>query len=137
VTPFPGLAIVGCGATKLAEPAPAADLYTGPYFRSCLATALALVPRERVFILSAWYGLLGPDERIRPYDVTISEPGAISAGQLAEQAAERGLLGIPVVALCSRRYAALLREVWPDAATPLAHLGIGQQRHELAMMRAG
>ena len=29
-----------------------------------------------------------------------------------------------------------LREVWPDVDTPLAGLGIGRQRHELAVIRA-
>lgn len=126
------LVIIGCGAAKLPAPAPAAELYTGQHFRLCLATALTLAPRNRVGILSAWYGLLALDEVIAPYDLTIGQPGAIGVERLAEQAADRQLTSWPVVALCSRRYADLLRAVWSDVTAPLAGLGIGYQRAELA-----
>lgn len=129
------LVVIGCGAGKRSEPAPAADLYTGPYFRSCLATALAIAPHDRVLILSARYGLLALTDPIEPYDLTMGQPGAVTAARIAAQAAGRGLLGVPVTALCSARYAAILSRVWADTATPLAGLGIGRQRHALALMR--
>lgn len=129
------LIVVGCGARKRASAAPAADLYTGPYFSACMAAATAIAPREDIVILSARYGLLALDEQAEPYDQTLGQPGAISARQLAGQAERRGLAGRPVTALCSARYAALLRQVWADVSTPLAGLGIGRQRHVLAVMR--
>jgi hypothetical protein len=131
------LVIVGCGARKRDRPAPAADLYTGPYFRACVATATAIAPRDHVFILSARYGLLALDDPADPYDLTLGQPGAIDARQLAAQAAERAIIGRPVTALCGGRYAALARQVWADVTTPLAGLGIGRQRHVLAVMRTG
>ena len=129
------LVIVGCGARKRADRAPAAGLYTGPYFRACLATATAIAARDHVLILSARYGLLALDDQVDPYDLTLGQPGAIDARQLAEQAHARGLFGSAVIALCGARYAALLGEIWADVRTPLAGLGIGQQRHVLAAMR--
>jgi hypothetical protein len=129
------IVIIGCGARKLAEPAPAADMYVGPYFRSCLATATAIAPRGRVYILSARYGLLGLDDPIEPYDLTMGQPGAVTADQLAAQAADRGITGYAITALCSARYAAMIRQVWADVSAPLAGLGIGRQRHALAIMR--
>jgi uncharacterized protein DUF6884 len=132
----PGVVIIGCGARKRAEPAEAASMYTGPYFRSCLATALAVAPRERIYILSARYGLLALADPIKPYDLTIGQPGAVTAAQLADQATARGLGGQHVTALCNARYAALIRQVWDDVSTPLAGLGIGRQRHVLAVLRA-
>lgn len=130
------LVIIGCGADKLDRPAPAASLYTGQHFRVCLATALAIAPRDSVLILSARYGLLGLDDHAEPYDLTIGQPGAVSVGQLAAQARTRGQLDRPAVALCGKRYAALVRAVWSDVTTPLAGLGIGRQRHALAVIRA-
>lgn len=130
------LVIIGCGAAKLDRPAPAAQLYTGQHFRACLATATAIAPRDSILILSARYGLLGLDDPAEPYDLTMGQPGAIGADQLATQATARGQLNQPVIALCSARYASLARQVWADVATPLAGLGIGRQRHALAVMRA-
>lgn len=127
------LTIIGCGAGKRAGRSPAGDMYTGAYFRCCLATATAI--GNETYILSARYGLLGLADEIEPYDLTIGQAGAVTADQLAEQATSRGLLGRPVLALCSARYAALLGQVWSEVSTPLAGLGIGQQRHVLAVMR--
>lgn len=133
----PGIVIVGCGARKRSAASSAADMYLGPYFRSCLATATAIATRSQVYILSARYGLLGLSDVIEPYDLTIGQPGAITAPELAAQANERGIAAEPVTALCGARYAALARQVWPQVSTPLAGLGIGHQRHVLAVLRSG
>jgi hypothetical protein len=130
-----GIVIIGCGARKLSHPAPAAELYTGPYFRDCLATARVLAGDHNVLILSARHGLLGLADVIGPYDLSMGQPGSVTAVIVAWQAEARGLLGSPVTALCGARYVRVLREVWPDVRTPLAGLGIGQQRHQLAVMR--
>jgi hypothetical protein len=129
--------LVGCGARKTSHPATAADLYTGTYFRACLSTALAIAPRDHVLILSARHGLLGLDDGpVEPYQLTLGQPGAVTAAQVRAQAAERGIGDGPVVALCGARYAALAAQVWAQVATPLAGLGIGRQRHVLATLRA-
>lgn len=129
-----GIVVVGCGARKLPYRAPAAGLYTGTYFRSCAITAAAIAP-GRWFILSARYGLVAPSEELEPYDLTLGQPGAVNAGRISAQAGELGLRS-PVTALCSVRYADLLARVFRDVRRPLAGLGIGQQRHVLARMRA-
>lgn len=68
------IAIIGCGASKLSESAPARDLYTGNLFRAA---------RDHVearglpwLILSALHGLISPDLVIAPYDVTMAETKA-------------------------------------------------------------
>lgn len=131
------LVIVGCSRGKLDYPAPAALLYTGSYFRLCLAAGLAVADPGRVLILSARYGLLSPDEPIRPYNLTIGDPGAVTVAELADQAQARGIAREPVMLLCGARYADLCRQVWSDVAAPLAHLGIGKQRHVLSSLRDG
>lgn len=129
------LVVIGCGAAKLDRPAPAADLYVGSYFRLALAAAQQLADRDDVLVLSALHGLLGLGDVVAPYDLTMGQPGSVTAQQLAEQAAARGQLARPVLALCSSRYAAMLQQVWSDVATPLAGLGIGYQRQVLARLR--
>jgi hypothetical protein len=130
------IALVGCGARKAARPATPGELYTGSYFRACLQAALAVAPRSRVIILSARHGLLGlDDEPIAPYQITIGDPGSVSAATVKAQAAARGIAGAPVVALCGARYASLALQAWTEVSTPLAGLGIGRQLRLLAAIR--
>jgi hypothetical protein len=60
------IGLVGCVKSKLCVPAPARELYISPLFRG----RRAWVERtcDRWFILSAKYGLVGPDEVMEPYD---------------------------------------------------------------------
>jgi hypothetical protein len=133
----PRLVLISCGARKAAGPAIAGALYTGPYFRACLQAAVAIAPRSQVLIISARHGLLGLDDGpIAPYEQLPGRPGAVTAATLRTQAAARGITGYPVTALCGARYARLAEQVWADVATPLAGLGIGRQRQELARLRA-
>lgn len=130
------LVLVGCGAAKLDHAAPAADLYTGQHFRAALATAVAIAPHHRILILSARYGLVWPAQVIAPYDLTIGQPGAVDEGRIAADARRLGVDdATPVIVLASARYAALCRPVWRVLVTPLAHQGIGQQRHTLSVIR--
>lgn len=65
------IVLIGCGKSKLSEPASADNLYTGSLF----------VARRRYaestgrpwFVISARYGLVAPDTWIEPYDETIGE----------------------------------------------------------------
>src|SRR5579859_6528137 len=129
-----GIVVVGCGAAKLPHRAPAQLLYTGSYSRACMLTARVLAP-GRWWILSAAHGLIPPGRPTEPYDMTLGEPGAITGAALFVQASDLGLLGEPVIALCGTRYADLLEYVWPKVRRPLAGLGIGRQRHVLAVLR--
>lgn len=124
------LVVVPCGARKLDAPAPAAELYTGPLFRSAWAAAGRL--GHRTVILSARHGLVSPDTVLEPYERRLGDPGSVTVEELAVQAAE---LGRPtrVVVLGGRDYVELARAVWPDAEAPLAGArGIGDMRGRLS-----
>jgi hypothetical protein len=60
------VALVACSGTKLAEPAPARDLYRGDLFRKSRAWAEANA--DRWYILSALHYVLHPDKEIEPYE---------------------------------------------------------------------
>jgi hypothetical protein len=131
------LVIVGCGARKLRRPAPAGELYTGQHYQACMATARTLTSPDHIRILSAAHGLLKLDTETAPYDVKMGDVGSFTVHMLREQVKRAGLLDGPVIVLAGAAYAMLCRGVWPHAETPLAGLGIGQQRAKLAQMRAG
>ncbi|MEE2061566.1 DUF6884 domain-containing protein [Rhodococcus artemisiae] len=134
------LVIVPCGATKDPTPSkiPARHRYTGTYHRLGLRAAAALTGLNTTRILSARFGLMPLHQLVEPYNLRLGQPGAITADQLREQAADQGLLGHHnVVLLGGRDYTALAQQVWPHAHTPLAGTkGIGEQQQRLAAMAA-
>src|ERR1700683_3595000 len=89
--------LVACCGPKLAEPAPAADLYVSALFKKARTYA---EQRGRWFILSALHGLLDPSTVIDPYDVTLKKMPAQKRrewGQkVREQMENAGLIGLPL-----------------------------------------
>ena len=68
------LVLVGCGKEKLVsvdQPVLARHLYTGPLFTARYESVVA--SNRPWMILSALHGVLHPDEKILPYDVTIAD----------------------------------------------------------------
>ena len=64
-------AFISCSKSKKSYPAPARDLYQGALFKKALAYAEAHF--DHVYILSAKYGVVHPDQIIEPYDKTLKE----------------------------------------------------------------
>jgi hypothetical protein len=62
--------LLSCVKSKLTHCCRAGDMYTSPLFRKMMAYAESLRPK-RIFILSAKYGLLRPDDLIEPYEQTL------------------------------------------------------------------
>ena len=84
--------IIPCSKLKSKLPvAPAEQMYTGDYFKSNLAYARA--HGAEVFILSAKYGLITPEQDITTYDVSfVTTPGeSVKAEKLVKQIKEHGL----------------------------------------------
>lgn len=60
------IGMVGCGKSKAPKECKARHLYTGNLFKAALAHAER--DNNYVFILSAFHGLIRPDDIIQPYD---------------------------------------------------------------------
>ncbi|WP_433332502.1 DUF6884 domain-containing protein [Spirillospora sp. CA-294931] len=128
--------VVGCGGAKLDRPAPAGQMYVGTFHRLCRQAAERLRP-DRLFILSAKYGLVRPDHYIRPYDIRIGDPDQVQPERLERQAKKEGCWYADlVIVLAGHAYVDLTRTVWPDAVAPLAGArGIGEMRAILTEIR--
>ena len=64
------IVLLSCTKSKLDKPCPAKDMYSpSPMFQKTKAYGEALKP-DKMFILSAKYGLLPMDKQIEPYDLT-------------------------------------------------------------------
>lgn len=66
------IVLIPCVSKKLQHKSKAQDLYVSPLFQKNLKYAKSLNP-DKIFILSAKYGLLRLDEEIEPYDKTLNK----------------------------------------------------------------
>lgn len=80
------IVLLSCVKSKRDQRCRAADMYTSPLFQKMMAYAQSLKPR-RIFILSAKYGLLSPEDTIEPYEQTLK---TMKAGE--RRAWARGVL---------------------------------------------
>ncbi|MFI1734944.1 DUF6884 domain-containing protein [Streptomyces acidicola] len=129
--------VIPCSGAKLPHKAPAGQLYTGTLHTRARKAAAALTANGgTVLVLSALHGFLPLTQVIEPYDHTWEDAGSITVDQLRAQALRLGLSDAEdVVLLTPSRYTSRAAAVWPDARTPLAHLGIGRQLGRLAALR--
>ncbi|MFF2957013.1 DUF6884 domain-containing protein [Kitasatospora sp. NPDC057965] len=125
--------IVACGSRKAtADPQtwlPAGKLYTGSYHRALRRAADALTGDwGTVLILSAKHGLVRPDRLLGPYDMAITDTGAVTSETLRRHAEAFDLPNAEVVFLGGAGYADVLRPAVPHSVLPLAGTrGIGEQ----------
>ncbi|WP_431776319.1 DUF6884 domain-containing protein [Streptomyces cucumeris] len=128
--------VIPCSGPKLDHAAPAGELYTGSLHTHARRTADALTAHGgTVLVLSALHGFLPLDQVVQPYDHTWKDTGSVTVEELRAQATELGLTDADVVLLTPGQYTQRAAAVWPQAHTPLDHLGIGQQRGRLTAMR--
>lgn len=102
--------ILGCGARKLKRACPAWRLYQGPVYCAAFAWARSVAPLERIYILSAKYGLITAQTVIEPYNALMGTPSQVcTVRSVAKQAAELGLDRVrPLLVNVGRTYRAVL-----------------------------
>ena len=124
--------LVGCSKTKSHTACLAKDFYTSPPFR--LAFAYAKASYSRVFSLSARYGLLHPEDEVRPYDMCLNSMSVAERNKWGERVAKQVMDALPASSLlyihAGRNYASGLIDHLPgsfEIEIPLASLSIGEQ----------
>lgn len=131
------IVVVGCGKAKQDRRVTAGAMYVGTFHGSCRETAKALLQDGgRQYILSAAHGLLDLSTEIDPYDITVGDPGSVSADFVQAQVRERGIESAEVTVLAGSKYVALARQSWPGLEAPLAGAGgIGEMKQRLSQIR--
>lgn len=130
------IVLVSCVSQKRSQKSKARDLYTSALFKKNLQFAHRLSP-ENIFILSAKYGLVGLDDEIEPYDLTLN---AMSAPEIKQWA--KGVLGQlsevsdiqqdQFIFLAGAKYRKYLVPFMAHVEVPLEGLRIGEQLHRLS-----
>ena len=125
------IVLISCVSKKLDRKSKSKDLYISPLFRYALKYAKSLNP-DKIFILSAKYGLVGLDDEIEPYDLTLnkmkSDEIKIWANNVLKQLArESDLNNDEFVFLAGENYRKYLVPYIKKYNVPMQGLGIGKQ----------
>ncbi len=79
------IVLISCVSKKQSIPLPAKDLYISDLFIKSLRYAKAMNP-DKIFVLSALYGLVPIDKEIAPYNKTLNEMKSAENKAWAESA---------------------------------------------------
>jgi hypothetical protein len=125
------IVLISCVSRKLPEKSRARDLYISPLFRYNLKYASSLNP-EKIFILSAKYGLLKLDDEIEPYEKTLNKMPSYEIKKWASSVIERlgrlsDLEKDDFIFLAGDRYRKYLIPYIKNYEIPMKGLGIGRQ----------
>jgi cytoplasmic iron level regulating protein YaaA (DUF328/UPF0246 family) len=125
------IVLISCASKKVPHRAKAKDLYISPLFNLGLQYARSLNPDD-IFILSAKYGLLGLEQEIDPYDLTLN--GMLDRDVKAWANSVINQLGNVVdlqndrlIILAGERYRKHLLPHILNYTLPMRGLGIGKQ----------
>lgn len=125
------IVLVSCVSVKKDESCQAWDLYDSAWFKKAKVYAKSLNP-DKIYILSAKYGLLNPDEIIAPYNETLNNMTAMErknwAEKVKQQMKNEGIkLTDKIIFLAGQRYRENLEEGFKKSEVPMRGLRIGQQ----------
>jgi cytoplasmic iron level regulating protein YaaA (DUF328/UPF0246 family) len=128
--------LISCGKKKRTQKCKARDLYISDLFKKNLQYAAKLAP-DKIFILSAKYGLEDLDDEIEPYDLTLNDMSAFEIkrwadGVLRQLAEKANLQHDQFVFLAGAKYRKYLLPHLAHAQVPLEGLRIGEQLHRLS-----
>lgn len=132
------IVLISCVSKKLPHRARAKDLYVSPLFRAALQYAQRFSP-DKIFILSAKYGLVQLNDEIDPYNVTlkdmsIRERKAWASRVLQALRSHCDLEKDHFVILAGNSYRQYLIPYLKSYEIPLEGLSIGKQLQYLKRM---
>ncbi len=131
--------LISCVSLKRPYKSKARNLYISALFRKNLQYAFKLAP-DHIFILSAKYGLVGLDDEIEPYDLTLNTMSALEVKQWAQRvlhllSEKADLQQDYFVFLAGAKYRKYLIPHLSHTEAPLEGLRIGEQLKRLKEWR--
>ncbi len=127
------IGLVACTSKKALKPTTAAELYRSPLFEG--ARWFAESRCDTWYILSAKYGLLGPNDEVLPYDESLNSMAESEKIQWAKRVYDSLVTQLKgdtrIVFLAGDQYRKYLQrylhDIGIDTRAPLSELGIGRQ----------
>ena len=123
--------LISCASKKINKKTKAQDLYISALFQKNLKYAKSLNP-DKIFILSAKYGLLKLDEEVEPYDKTLNKMRSYEIKEWANSVLSQlqkvvDLNKDEFVFLAGNNYRKFLLSGIKNYKIPMLGLGIGKQ----------
>ncbi len=125
------IVLISCVSKKLSHKAKSEELYISPLFRMNLRYARLMKP-DKIFILSAKYGLVSLNEELLPYNLTLKDMRSQEIKEWAEKVMQKlrivsNLAEDTFIFLAGERYRKYLIPHIKNFHVPLQGLGIGKQ----------
>ena len=125
------IVLISCVSQKLDKKSKAKDLYVSTLFKKNMAYAKMLDP-DKIYILSAKYGLLALDDEIEPYNVTlntmkVAEKKAWAQKVLSQLEKVESIEDTKFIFLAGNNYREYLIPHLPHIEVPMVGLPIGKQ----------
>ena len=125
------IVFISCVKTKLPYEEMAKNLYCSNYFKTCYKYAQFLNPAH-IYILSAKYGLLEPEDVICPYEMTLNNFSLEQKKEWAKfvkaQMKDKNIdFNQKAIFLCGNNYSVFLKQAFVEYETPLCNMGFGKQ----------
>ncbi|MDR3543677.1 MAG: hypothetical protein P4L69_22380 [Desulfosporosinus sp.] len=125
------IVLISCVAKKKEIPALARDLYISPLFKGAYRYARKL-DADKIFILSAKYGLLEETDMIEPYNETLNNQSVTEIKKWASNiidilAKKTDLHEDEFILLAGEKYRKYLIDSLRHTSIPLKGLSIGKQ----------
>ena len=123
---------ISCVKSKKNKPSKALELYISSLFKYSLSYALSLTKRDKIFILSAKYGLVKLDDIIQPYELTLNNMNKRQRQEWSykvyKQLVREGInFDEKAIFLCGKKYREFIIRKFTNAEAPLKNLGLGEQ----------
>ncbi|MEA3430919.1 MAG: hypothetical protein U9R08_06595 [Nanoarchaeota archaeon] len=125
------IVLISCVSKKLNQKSKAQELYISPLFKKNLKYAKSLNP-DKIFILSAKYGLLKLDEEIEPYEKTLNKMRVHEIKEWADSVLNQLKKSVDIendelTFLAGNNYRKFLLPHIKHYKIPMQGLGIGKQ----------
>ena len=125
------ITLISCVSKKLKVRAKAKDIYISPLFKYYLRYAKSLNP-DKIFVLSAQYGLLDLEKEIEPYNKTLLKMSSKEIKEWADNVLNQlkevsDLVNDEFIFLAGDKYRKYLIPSISNYKVPLKGLGIGKQ----------
>ena len=125
------IVLISCVSKKQDKEAKAKDIYTSALFKYSLKYAQKFKPKK-MFILSAKYGLLDLDKKIKPYNKTLGNMKANERKEWADRVISQlenltNLNEDEFILLAGKKYIEYLLPHLSNNKNPLEGMGIGKR----------
>lgn len=126
------IVLISCVSKKRKESCKARDLYISDLFKKALFYSENIIKADKIFVLSAKYGLVSLDEVIEPYDKTLNKMKTYEVLQWSERVLEdlKNNIDIEndkVIFIAGAKYRKYIEPLIKNVEVPMRGMKIGEQ----------